>query len=87
MVILIRPDVVYTSPLPPLWQFDKDTVQVPPWLPFGGINDRFLVSGTGPALDHHLGLYSCLCDKGFVTKLPRRRKVMNAERVYAWWLH
>ncbi len=87
MVILIRPDVVYTSPLPPLWQFDKDTVQVPPWLPFGGINDRFLVSGTGPALDHHLGLYSCLCDKGFVTKLPRRRKGMNAERVYAWWLH
>ena len=86
VVILARPDVVYTIPLPPLCRFDNDAVQVPSWQPYGGINDRFLISGSGPALDHYLGLYTGLCDKGFVTKLPRRSRGMNAERIYAWWL-
>ena len=86
VVILARPDVVYTSPLPPLCRFDSDAVQVPPWQPFGGINDRFLISKNGPALDHYLELHTGLCDEGFVTKLPRRRKGINAERMYAWWL-
>ncbi|ACO68260.1 predicted protein [Micromonas commoda] len=86
-VILARPDVVYTTALPPLCRLDVDAVQVPPWQPFGGINDRFLISRSGPALDHYLGLHTGLCDKGFVTRLPRRWKGLNAERIYAWWLH
>ena len=85
-VILARPDVVYTSPLPPLSRMREDAVQVPPWQSYGGMNDRFLIAGTGPALDHYLGLYTGLCVEGFVTKLPRRWKGMNAERIYAWWL-
>ena len=87
VVILARPDVVYTSPLPPLCRFENDAVHVPPWQPYGGINDRFLISRDGPALDHYLGLHTGLCYQGFVTKLPRRWKGMNAERIYAWWLH
>ena len=86
VVILARPDVVYTSPLPPLCHFDDYTVQVPPWQSYGGINDRFLIARNGPALDHYLGLHSGLCDRGFVTKLPWRRRGLNAERIYAWWL-
>ena len=50
VVILARPEVLYTSPLPPLCQFDNGTVHVPPWQPYGGISDRFLISRNGPAL-------------------------------------
>ena len=86
-IILARPDVVYTSSLPPLCVLDDNIVQAPPWQPYGGINDRFLVARSGPAVDHYLGLYTGLCDKGFVTRLPRRWwKGMNAERIYAWWM-
>ena len=86
VVILARPDVVYTSSLQSLCIFDKDVVHVPPWQSYGGINDRFLISRSGPALDHYLGLHTALCDEGFVAKLPRRRKGMNSERIYSWWL-
>jgi len=86
VIILARPDVVYTSPLPPMCRFDDDAVHVPPWQPYGGINDRFLISRNGPALDHYLGLHKGLCHIGFVSKLPRRWKGMNAERIYAWWV-
>jgi hypothetical protein len=85
-IILARSDVVYTSSLPPLCVLDDNIVQVPPWQPYGGINDRFLVARSGPALDHYLGLHTGLCDNGFVTRLPWRWKGMNAERIYAWWM-
>ena len=85
-IILARSDVVYTSSLPPLCVLDDNIVQVPPWQPYGGINDRFLVARSGPAVDHYLGLHTGLCDKGFVTRLPWRWKGMNAERIYAWWM-
>lgn len=85
-IILARQDVVYTSSLPPLCVLKDNIVQVPPWQSWGGINDRFLVARSGSALDHYLGLYTGLCDKGFVTRLPWRWRGYNAERIYEWWM-
>jgi len=88
--VMIRPDVEYASPLPPLCGGEKEdnVVHAPAWSSFGGVNDRFLVSGAGRALDHYMGLYSGLCRDGMVTKLPWRwsGKGLNSERIYGWWM-
>ena len=67
-------------------------IHVPAWSPFCGINDRLMVSRIGDAVKHYLSLYSGLCggknnfEEGVVHKLPNRRKGLNAERIYAWWM-
>ena len=90
-VIVARPDVTYTSPLPPLCKSKHDEIHVPPWQAFGGINDRFVVARSGPALDHFMELYGGLCDRGFVADIPRRwwglsGKGQSSERIYALWM-
>jgi hypothetical protein len=88
--LMIRPDVEYASPLPLLCGGEKEDnrVHAPAWSSFGGVNDRFLVSAAGRALDHYMGLYSGLCRNGMVTKLPWRwsGKGLNTERIYGWWM-
>ena len=88
--ILIRPDVEYASNLPPVCGGESEsfTVHSPAWSTFGGINDRFLVSGAGRAFDHYMSLYSGLCRDDMVTKLPKRwfGKGLNSERIYSWWM-
>jgi hypothetical protein len=103
VVVLLRPDVEYGSEIPADFYtrsssfFKSDslqmkTVHVPAWSPYGGVNDRLMVSRVGEAAKHYLSLYSGLCggkhnfEEGVVHELPNRRKGLNAERIYAWWM-
>ena len=75
-----------------------NTIQVPAFAPYGGFNDRFMISSFGNAAKHYLSIYSGLCGEksasdiityrknGLVNELPDRRKGLNAERMYAWWM-
>ena len=91
-VILARPDVTYTAPLPPLCKMRHDEVHLPPWQSYRGVNDRFLMARSGPALDHFMELFGGLCDRGFAAELPRRSwwwlsgKGLSSERIYALWM-
>ena len=103
VVMLLRPDVEYGNEIPADFYtrsssfFKSDslqmkTVHAPAWSPFGGVNDRLMVSRVGEAAKHYLSLYSGLCggknnfEEGVVHELPNRRKGLNAERIYAWWM-
>ena len=91
-VLLIRPDVVYASRLPPMCggAAEDDTVHVPGWLSYGGFNDRMVMGTPGDAFNHYMSLYSELCHRGLVEKLPKRTETgkpgVNAERIYSWWM-
>ena len=103
VVVLLRPDVEYGNEIPADFYtrsssfFKSDslqmkTVHVPAWSPYGGVNDRLMVSRVGEAAKHYLSLYSGLCggknnfEEGVMHELPNRRKGLNAERIYAWWM-
>jgi len=103
VVVLLRPDVEYGDEIPADFYtrsssfFKSDglqtkTVHAPAWSPFGGVNDRLMVSRVGEAAKHYLSLYSGLCggknnfEEGVVRELPNRRRGLNAERIYAWWM-
>jgi hypothetical protein len=103
VVVLLRPDVEYGNEIPADFYtrsssfFKSDslqmkTVHAPAWSPYGGVNDRLMVSRVGEAAKHYLSLYSGLCggknnfEEGVVHELPNRRQGLNAERIYAWWM-
>ena len=103
VVVLLRPDVEYGDEIPADFYtrsssfFRSDslqmkTVHAPAWSPYGGVNDRLMVSRVGEAAKHYLSLYSGLCggknnfEEGVVHELSNRRKGLNAERIYAWWM-
>ena len=102
ILILLRPDVEYADKIPAHFYLrlspfftsssEMNTIHVPAWSSYGGINDRFMISTVGDAAKHYLSLYSGLCggennfEEGIVNKLPNRRKGLNAERIYAWWM-
>jgi len=103
VVVLLRPDVEYGNEIPADFYtrsssfFKSDslqmkTVHAPAWSPYGGVNDRLMVSRVGEAAKHYLSLYSGLCggknnfEEGVVHELSNRRKGLNAERIYAWWM-
>jgi len=110
VVILLRPDVEYANKIPDQFYLrsnsffmsittsQMNTIQVPAFSPYGGFNDRFMISSFGNAAKHYLSIYSGLCGgkstfdiishrkNGLVSELPDRRKGLNAERMYAWWM-
>ena len=102
VIILLRPDVEYADKIPAHFYLrsspfftsssQMNTIHVPAWSSYGGINDRFMISTVGDAAKHYLSLYSGLCggennvEEGIVNELPNRRKGLNAERIYAWWM-
>lgn len=110
VVVLLRPDVEYANKIPiqfylrsnsffmSITTSQMNTIQVPAFAPYGGFNDRFMISSFGNAAKHYLSIYSGLCGEksasdiityrknGLVNELPDRRKGLNAERIYAWWM-
>ena len=97
IVALVRPDVQYASKL----QLQRlpctpkpHTVHAPGWQQYLGMNDRMLIaSPPGAAFNHYISLYSGLClgdekegKKPAAIEIPRTKKGLNSERLYAWWM-
>ncbi len=97
IVALVRPDVQYASKL----QLQRlpctpkpHTVHAPRWQQYLGMNDRMLIaSPPGAAFNHYVSLYSGLClgdekegKKPAAIEIPRTKKGLNSERLYAWWM-
>ena len=97
IVALVRPDAQYASKL----QLQRlpctpqpHTVHGPGWQQYFGMNDRMLItSPPGAAFNHYISMYSGLClgdakegKKPAAIEIPRTKKGLNAERLYAWWM-
>eukprot|EP00667_Euglena_gracilis_P013975 EG_transcript_14457 len=83
--MFVRPDVTYVSPMVRLRSLSPTHIYVPPWLSWGGINDRFAIVPRN-FTRQYFHLYSALCVTGAVKALPVLRG-MNPEWIYHWHLN